>query len=69
MDIRLTRNELDLVRAIVANRFAGLIETGTNPTVLSGDRQAALDHAIRIGEVLIALDAADDEEEKTDGSK
>jgi hypothetical protein len=65
MDIRLTTNEFDLVRAIVANRLEALTDTATLVTNDNGTRRAALTHHVTVAELLIALDS---HEENDDGS-
>ena len=56
MDIRLTQNEADLLRAIVANRMDGLLKDATDPGKDSGKRRSAMEHAMTVGELLIILD-------------
>lgn len=63
MDIRVTRNEHELLRAIVANRLDNLVTAGTDPDSTPSHRKAALHHIGTVGDLLILLD----EQETDDG--
>jgi hypothetical protein len=62
MDIRLSTNEFDLVRAIVANRLEALTDTATLPSNDAGTRRAALTHLATVAELLIALDSHEEDD-------
>ena len=62
MDLRVTRNEAEMLRAIVANKAQALFDRASNSEEFGQNRTAAANHLVTVLELLITLDQEESNE-------